>query len=154
MPGYALTLHVLAVVVWVGGMFFAYLAVRPALAELETPLRARLWVGIFRRFFPWVWAAIATLLATGVYLVFAMFEGFAQAPPFVGVMMALGVLMMVLFAYIFFAPYQRLKRSVTGNDAESAKLAMGRIRQIMAVNLTLGLIVVLVALLGTFSAVN
>ena len=154
MTGYALTLHVLATIVWVGGMFFAYLAARPALAELEPSLRARVWAGIFRRFFPWVWVAIAALLGTGVYLVYAMFESFAATPPFVGAMMGLGILMMVLFTYLFFLPYRKLKQAITSGDAEKMKAAMGQIRIIIAVNLSLGLIVVLVAMLGTFSAAN
>jgi uncharacterized membrane protein len=154
MTGYALTLHMLAAIVWVGGMFFAYLAARPALAELDLPLRARAWARIFRRFFPWVWAAIAALLGTGVYLVYAMFEGFALMPTFVGVMMGLGILMMVLFAHLFFGPYRRLQKALESNNMDLAKAAMGHIRLIMAFNLSLGLIVVLIATLGMFSAVN
>ncbi len=43
-----LALHVLAVVIWVGGMFFAYNALRPAAAEvLEPPNRLKLWVATF-----------------------------------------------------------------------------------------------------------
>jgi uncharacterized membrane protein len=152
MPAIAITLHLFAALIWVGGMFFAYLAARPVLAELETPLRARLWVGIFRRFFPWVWAAVITLLVSGFYMVFTDFGGFAGTPNFVNVMMGLGILMMLLFGHVFFAPYQRLKRAVSANDAELAMQAMRQIRIMIALNLSLGLVVVAVAMLGTYLA--
>ena len=152
MSAVAITLHVLAAIVWVGGMFFAYLAARPVLAELDTPLRAKLWVGIFRRFFPWVWAAVLTLLVTGFYMVFANFGGFAGAPIFVHAMMGLGILMMLIFGHVFFAPYKRLKRAVAGNDEALAMKSMRTIRMLIALNLSLGLIVVAVAMLGAYLA--
>jgi len=154
MSAAALALHALAAIIWVGGMFFAYLAVRPALAGLDTQHRARLWAGIFQRFFPWVWACIVVLLVSGFYMVKDSFDGLAHAPVFVHVMMGLGILMMLLFGHLYFAPYRRLKQAVaTGDDALAAK-SMKLIRIIMAVNLTLGLIVVLDALLGSFAAFN
>lgn len=152
MSAIALTLHLFAALIWVGGMFFAFLAVRPALGPLDTLVRARVWAGIFARFFPWVWTAIAVLLASGFYMVKDSFDGLTHAPLFVHVMMGLGILMMLLFGHVFFAPYQRLKRAVSGNDEASAGKAMGQIRLLMAVNLSLGLVVVAVAMLGTFVA--
>jgi len=154
MSAIAITLHVLAAVIWVGGMFFGFLAVRPALGDLETKLRARIWVGIFRRFFPWVWCSIVALLVTGFFMAKDSFDGLAHAPIFVHVMMALGILMMLLFGHLYFAPYKRLKQAVaTGDDALAAK-SMGQIRLTMAANLVLGIIVVLVAMLGSFTAFN
>ena len=150
MPVAAITLHLLAVVIWVGGVFFAYLAARPVLAELDPLLRARLWAGIFRRFFPWVWAAIAVLLVTGVYMVFSSFEGFANAPLFVDLMMGLGLLMMALFGHIDFGPYGKLKAAVASNDADLALKSMGRIRRVMAAVLALGLAVIVIAMSGMY----
>ena len=49
--GLAVLLHVLSVVVWVGGMFFAYMFLRPvAAAELEPPQRLDLEIRNFERF--------------------------------------------------------------------------------------------------------
>ena len=76
----ALFLHVMSDVVWIGGMFLAYVAVRPAAAEvLDPPQRLKLWTGIFRRFFPWVWASVALLLATGFFMMGEM----GAVPPYV-----------------------------------------------------------------------
>ncbi|HEU5398480.1 MAG TPA: CopD family protein [Gammaproteobacteria bacterium] len=152
MSALALALHVLAAIVWVGGMFFAYLAVRPALGELDTKHRARIWAAIFRRFFPWVWACIAALLASGFYLAIISFDSLSQAPIFVHVMMGLGIVMMALFAYVFLVPYQQLKTAVQTGSEPLAIHAMVRIRLLIATNLTLGIVVVLVGMLGSYFA--
>ena len=52
-------IHILAVLVWVGGMFFAYVILRPsAVITLQPPERLCLWDAVFKRFFGWVWVAI------------------------------------------------------------------------------------------------
>ena len=111
--GVAVLLHVLGVVIWVGGMFFAYMALRPvAAAQLEPPLRLRLWAGVFGRFFPWVWASIAVILATGFCIIFAIFVGMANAGMYVHLMLTLGLVMMDIFFHVYFAPYRLLKAAV------------------------------------------
>ncbi|MEJ1958254.1 MAG: hypothetical protein WDM70_01360 [Nitrosomonadales bacterium] len=41
-------LHLLAVILWVGGMFFAYVVLRPSAVEiLQSPERLRLWDKVF-----------------------------------------------------------------------------------------------------------
>ena len=63
----ALFFHLSGMVVWVGGMFFAYVCLRPAAGNvLEPPQRLRLWTGVFSRFFPWVWLSVAAILGSGV----------------------------------------------------------------------------------------
>jgi uncharacterized membrane protein len=143
-----LFLHVLSVTVWVGGMFFAYLCLRPVAAQvLEPPQRLRLWDGTFARFFPWVWASVALILASGLYMIWLM-GGFAATPIHVHVMLGLGLLMMLIFSYVYFAPYGELKRRVAAQDWKGAAAALGRIRQLVGVNLTLGLITITIATLG------
>ena len=141
----ALFLHVVSDVIWIGGMFLAYMAVRPAALEvLDPPQRLRLWVGIFRRFFPWVWAAVVVILGTG----FAMMGEMAKVPVYVVVMTAVGVVMSMIFLHIYFAPFGRLKRGVAAEDWKAAGAALNQIRMLVGVNLTLGLINVAVAVLG------
>ena len=50
--------HLLSAVIWVGGMFFAYLVLRPSLSVLEPAQRIALHQQVFRRFFLFVWHAI------------------------------------------------------------------------------------------------
>src|SRR3954454_13058012 len=98
----ALTAHVWAAVVWVGGMFFALLALRPATAPLEPGPRLELWARVLARFFAFVFAAIALLLVSGYGLVFGVFGGFAGAGPHIHIMQGIGILMMLLFLHVYF----------------------------------------------------
>ena len=141
----ALFLHVMADVIWVGGMFLAYMAVRPAAAEvLEPPQRLRLWTGIFSRFFPWVWASVALLLATGFFMMGQM----GAVPPYVIAMTAIGIVMSMIFAHLFFAPFARLKRAVGAEDWKAGAAALNQIRLMVATNLTLGILNIAVAIVG------
>ncbi len=143
-------LHLLAALIWVGGMFFAYVVLRPAAVQiLEPPQRLRLWHAVFTRFFVWVWSAIAVLLASGFYLIY-LFGGMAHAPRHVHIMLALGLVMIAIFAVVFFARYVPLGQQVSQQHWEEAGATLGRIRQLVAVNLTLGLTTVAVATIGRF----
>lgn len=147
----ALALHVFAAVVWVGGMFFAYMALRPTAAQLLEPAqRLPLWRGVFTRFFPWVWLAVLSLLITGYGMLFMLFNGFTHAPVYVHIMHGLGILMMLLYMHVFFAPYRRLRLALDDNNLPEAGRRLNQIRQIIAINLSLGIIVVIVASAGRF----
>ena len=143
---FALFLHVLADVVWIGGMFLAYMAVRPAATEVltEPPQRLRLWAGIFRRFFPWVWASVVLLLATG----FFMMGMLPRVPMYVIAMTVIGIVMSVIFFYIYFVPFGQLKRAVAGEDWKSGGAALNTIRMLVGTNLILGIANIAVAILG------
>ena len=143
-------LHALAAVVWVGGMFFAYMVLRPSAGPLDPQLRLALWHRVFGRFFPWVGASIAVLLMSGYAMLFLRFGGFAGAGLHIHVMQATGILMMLLFLHLFFVPWRRFSRAVeTGALAEAAK-ELDQIRRIVAINLVLGLLTVTVGASGRF----
>jgi uncharacterized membrane protein len=136
----AITLHLLAVIIWVGGMFFAWMALRPVAANLlEPPLRMPLWSQTFARFFPWVWAAVILLPATGYWMIFNVFGGFQALALYIHVMQGIGLVMIAIFLHIFFAPYRRLKRAVAAQDFPAAGRALGQIRRLIGLNLLLGL---------------
>ena len=142
---YALFLHILSAVVWVGGMFVAYMAVRPATVEvLEPPLRLKLWTAIFTRFFKWVWVAVALILGSGFYMIGQM----TAVPRDVMVMASVGIVMSAIFMHVYFAPFGRLKRAVAAEDWKAGGAALNQIRILIGVNLTLGLVNVAVAVLG------
>ncbi len=95
------SLHVLAALVWVGGMFFAWLVLRPAaVAALDGPARLRLWVEVFQRFFVWVWVAVAVLVISGMGMLHLRFAGFETAPRYVQVMIGGAIAMLALFIRI------------------------------------------------------
>ncbi|MDO9239917.1 MAG: hypothetical protein Q7U30_07875, partial [Methylicorpusculum sp.] len=86
----AITLHLLATVIWVGGMFFAYMALRPVAAQLlEVPMRLTLWAQVFERFFPYVWGSIIILLLTGLWITFSVLGGMGSAGMHVHTMLML-----------------------------------------------------------------
>ncbi len=144
-------LHVLAAVVWVGGMVFAYMFLRPvAGAQLEPPARLTLWVGVFGRFFPWVWASVIVLLGTGFYMIFGLLGGMGGVGLYVHVMLVLGIVMMAIFLHIFFAPYGRLKRAVAAQDWPVGGKALAQIRLLVGTNTLLGLLTVAIASGGRF----
>ena len=147
----AVVLHVVAVVIWVGGMFFAYGCLRPAAAaQLEPPARLTLWAGVFERFFPWVWAAIIAILASGFWLIFGALGGMGAAGVHIHIMLGLGVLMMLIFLHVFFAPYRRLTRAVAARDWPAGGKALSQIRILVGINTVLGLLTTLVGAGGRY----
>lgn len=146
-----LLLHILSAVVWVGGMFFAYVCLRPvAAAQLEPPLRLRLWVGVFSGFFPFVWLAVVLLPVTGYAMIFSVFQSMAVAPLYVHIMNGLGTLMLLIYMHVYFAPFSRLKKAVASEQWPAGGAALAQMRKLIAVNLTLGILVVLIAGAGRF----
>lgn len=147
MRGLMLFLHLAAVAVWVGGMFFAHQCLRPvALSQLQPPQRLPLWAGVFGRFFPWVWAAVATILGSGLWLLLQV--GFKHAPMSWHVMFGIGLAMMAIFLHLYFSPFQRLRRQVAAQDWPQAGAALNQIRALVGTNLVLGLLDIGIAALG------
>jgi uncharacterized membrane protein len=135
-----LIFHVLGAIVWVGGMFFAYLVLRPVTAQMEGGARLGLWRQVLERFFPWVWASIAALLASGYIMLFWGLGGFAGTGVHVHIMHLLGWIMVLLFLHLFFAPWRRLRRALDAGDNQAAARSLNQIRLIVATNLVLGLV--------------
>ena len=138
----ALTLHSLSAVVWVGGMFFAHQALRPAAAALEPGPRLALWLRVLGRFFAWVIAAIVLLLLSGYAMVFGVYGGFAGVGLHIQLMQGIGILMMLLFFHLYFAPWRRFRAAVARQDWAEGGRQLAQIRTIVTINLVLGIIVV------------
>ena len=135
-------LHVVAVVIWVGGMLFAHMQLRPvAASQLEPPVRLKLWVGVFGRFFPWVWASIIVILVSGFWLI-NIYGGFKGLGMHINVMMTLGLIMMLIFFHVFFAPYKKLKLAVAAEDWPAAGAQLAQIRTLVGINMTLGVLTI------------
>jgi uncharacterized membrane protein len=137
----ALIVHILAAIVWVGGMFFAHQVLRPAAAMLEPGPRLILWSRVLGRFFAWVIAAIILLLLSGYTLVFGVFGGFRAIGLYIHLMQGLGILMMLLFLHLYFAPWRRFRMAVARQDWTEGGRQLGQIRTIVTINLVLGIVV-------------
>jgi len=58
-------LHLLCAVLWVGGMFFAYVVLRPSMVAIEAPQRMLLHTRVFRKFFLVIWHAMPLIILSG-----------------------------------------------------------------------------------------
>jgi uncharacterized membrane protein len=142
--------HVFAALFWVGGMVFAYTMLRPAAGALDAPVRLTLWRDVFRRFLPWVAVSIVALLVSGYAMIFLAYGGFRGAPLSVHVMQGIGILMMLIYLHLYFAPWRRLQTFVQAADWPNAGKQLATIRKLVAINLVLGVITVLVGSTGRY----
>jgi uncharacterized membrane protein len=148
------TLHLLAIIVWIGGMVFAHFFLRPALPAFEPAVRVRLMHAVLGRFFNAVLAAIVVTLVSGLWMIGNVAKQVVQTgghfsmPLAWTVMATLGIVMMLIFGHIRFALYKRLSQAVQAADWSAGAAALGQIRFWVLVNLGLGLLIVLVTLLG------
>jgi len=148
--GIAVMLHVLAAAIWVGGMFFAYMALRPVAAtQLEPPARLSLWVGVFGKFFPWVWVCVLAILGTGFWMI-DLLGGFKVIGSYVHVMLILGIVMMLIFMHVYFAAYNRLKLAVATQDWSTGGRKLAQIRMLVGINTILGLLTIAVGAGGRY----
>ena len=146
----SLALHALSAVVWVGGMFFAHQVLRPAAAGLEPGPRLALWSRVLGRFFSWVFVAVVLLLLTGYAMIFGVYGGFADIGLHIHLMQGIGILMMLLFFHLYFAPWRRFRTAVARQDWAEGGRQLGQIRTIVTVNLVLGIIVVAIGSSGRY----
>jgi uncharacterized membrane protein len=145
----AYAIHVLFAALWVGGMAFAILALRPALAVLEAPQRLALMGRVHKRFLPGGLARMPLVLATGYLLLFGYYGGFRGAGWHVH-LMHLG-----RAADGRDLPRDRLRameadarRAGRGATRRRQAASNERIRQLVTFNLALGLLTVGVAAWG------
>lgn len=147
------TVHVLSIIVWIGGMVFAHFFLRPALAQLEAPQRLRLMHEVLGHFFQAVLVASLLTLATGVWMLGRVAKQVVQSggsfemPLAWTIMAVLGTLMVAIFMHIRFALFKRLRQAVEGAQWDAGGAALAQIRTWVSVNLGLGVVVLLVALM-------
>lgn len=143
----ALAFHLLAATVWIGGMFFAYVCLRPVLGQRQPVERLQIWRQTFGKFFAWVWLAVGILFFSGFYMLFQL-GGFGNVGGYVYMMLGLAVVMTAIFKFIYLAPFKHLKAGVESGDVKVAAFALATIRKLVAINLTLGFIIIIVATAG------
>lgn len=146
----AIALHVLAAIIWIGGMFFALMVLRPAAGKLEPPDRLPLWNRVFGRFFPWVWVAIAVLVISGYWMIFSGWGGFSRLPVHVYLMQGIGWLMILVYLHLWFAPYKRLREAISARVFPDAAKQLNHIRILITINLFLGLINAVIGASGKY----
>ena len=130
--GITISLHLLASVIWVGGLFFAFMFLRPVAGTLLEPEQR-----------------LITILITGFGMLF-MLGGMGAVGIHVHIMLLLGIFMMLLFMHVFFNPYRKLKWAVAEHDWIASANELDKIRKFVRANLILGLIVIVIGSAGRY----
>lgn len=134
-------LHLLAAIVWLGGISFVLMALRPAAtAVLSPPQRLPLMAQVLARFFVLVWLSIGVLLLTGLPMLLRV--GMKGAPVGWHLMLGIGLLMFALFGHLYFGPFRRLKQAVGASNWPEGSRRVGQIGSLALTNLALGILAI------------
>jgi len=140
----AIIFHLIAINIWVGGMFFIIIILGKVVSTLEEPVQQVFWQDTLKRFFFWVWLAVIGLLATGISMIFYRFGGIDYSPWYVLVMASLGISMVAVFLVIYFIYYRNFEREFNAGNIEGSRRQLRIIRGLGILNMVLGFCVVVV----------
>jgi uncharacterized membrane protein len=140
----ALTLHLIAINVWVGGMFFVVVVMSRVIATLEPFQGLVIWHKTLAGFFALVWLAMLVLLLTGSWMIQRMYGGLGNAPLYILLMTLLALLMMTVFIFTFFVPYRHFKQALQAQDFETCQRKLETVRLLGKLNMLIGLCVVMI----------
>ncbi|MFA7665010.1 MAG: hypothetical protein WCY32_02690 [Burkholderiaceae bacterium] len=144
-----LFLHLSAVVVWVGGMYFAHFCMRPAaLATLEPAQRLAMMAAALGRFFPAVGVSLVLLWGSGLAMFAELSLAGGRPPLSWSLMAAIALLMTVVFAVIWLRRHRALRAALADGRLKTAAAALDGIRRLVMLNLMLGFLTIAVATLG------
>ena len=149
-------IHLLAVIAWVGGMFFMLMCLRPAVHEvLEAPARVRLMHATLRRFLRIVALAALAVLVSGAAMIVLVWRDRAAAG--LAFNMPLDWYAMVVLFFVMLAVFLHVRlRAVPARrrgrwrprPGPTAGAALGAIRWEVAINLVIGIFIVVMVRLG------
>jgi uncharacterized membrane protein len=149
------TLHLLAIVVWIGGMFFMQVCLRPAAAAvLEPPARVRLMHAAMRRFFDVVIVAVLVIVPSGAAMIaLAWRESTGSGLHFNMpldwyAMIVLFIVMLLVLAHLRLVLFRRLERAVAAQAWPAGAAALATIRAEVVVNLVIGVFIVVIVRIG------
>ncbi|MBF0158923.1 MAG: CopD family protein [Magnetococcales bacterium] len=149
-----LAIHVLAVTLWVGGMFFAHFMLRPSVMDpalnLGLESRVLLWSQVLQRFVRVVWVIVLLLPVTGYTMIIFYLGGLSAQPLHVHLMQGTAWIMIALFVHLYTGPFRRMQWMVKQLLIPEAGLYLGRIRTVVTVNMTIGMVTVVLATAGRY----
>lgn len=138
-------LHVLSIILWIGGMIFAHFFLRPSLALLGPEQRVLLMHAVLKKFFLAVLVASIIAWTSGMAMMTMSIKG--SMPTDWLVMGALGTLMLGIFFHIRLVLFERMSQRVAQDDLAGAGKHLHQIRQWVLVNLCIGVVITATALL-------
>ena len=146
--------HLLAVIVWLGGMAFTLFCLRPAARALEPAARVALMHAAMRRFITVVAIAAAVIVASGAAMIGIAWSAAARAglafnmPLDWYAMVAIFFAMLVVFIHIRNVLFGRLDAAVAEARWPDGAAVLGLMRWEVSLNLVLGIFVVFFVRLG------
>lgn len=150
MKSVVLILHLLSAIIWIGGMFFAHMALRPAVANLPPPQRLSLMAEVLQKFFQWVWASIILIVITGFWGMMTLYGSMSATPLYVHGMLLIGVVMIAIFVWLFYQPYPKLRMAIAEEQWPVGAQWLGKIRLAVLINLCFGLSIVVLVGIGRY----
>ena len=103
------------------------------------------WDGVFKKFFPFVWTAIILLPLTGYLMIFGIWQSMGATPVYIHIMNGLGVVMILIYLHVYFAPFKRLKDAVATQNWPEGGRNLNIIRKMVGLNTAIGLLVIIIA---------
>jgi uncharacterized membrane protein len=146
----AFPIHVVAIIVWLGGLFLLAVVLGPTTGAMDPAARAALWHRLLSRFFAWGSTSLAVIVATGIAIVQLRFGGFSNMPAIHRWNMIVGLPAIGLFAYARLGPWRACRRAIADRDWTSAEHNMSRIRALFGIVLALGLVASVASAAGRF----
>ena len=125
-------LHILAILIWIGGMLYTLFVLRPSLSVLGEE-KGKLVITVMGRFFPLVWLAVVLLFITGGYRV----QHYLDSGIFLS-KLAVYTVMVLVFSYIYFVLFRKL-RAV---EKDEKPKIVAKITGLIRLNFGLGLLVI------------
>ena len=144
------TIHIVSIVVWIGGMYFVHFFLRPALLALEPPQRLALMHDTLSRFFAAVLVASLATVGSGIWMIGRTAKMVSQSGghfmmPWTWLVMAtLGLLMLLIFFYIRFILFKPFESSVQSSHWKDAGLHLSRIRLWVTANMLIGTAIIVI----------
>ena len=141
---FAIIFHLIAINIWVGGMFFIIMVLGKVVSTLDVPAQNEFWQHVLKRFFFWVWLAVIGLLGSGIGMIIFRFGSLSFVPWYVIVMASLGISMVLIFAVLYFVYYKNFLRELNSGNVDGSRNQLRIIRRLGLVNMLLGFCVVVV----------
>jgi uncharacterized membrane protein len=146
----ALPVHIVAIIVWLGGLFLLTVVLGPTIRELAPTASISLWHRVLSRFFVWGSVGLVAIVASGIAIVQLRFGGFSGMPVIHRWNMVVGVPAIALYAYAQIVPWRACCRAIADDDWIVAGKNAAQIRTLLGIVLALGLIASVVSAAGRF----
>jgi uncharacterized membrane protein len=131
-------IHLLCVVLWVGGMAFLLLTLRPSVSVIDPTARLALQGAVFRRFFRSIWQVMPMAIVSGLLLLILSYSHHALPWP-VMVMQTGGVLMAAIFIGMVLVPNKRFQAKLAAGAATAEDIVP--IRRLIWLSLGIGAVI-------------